>query len=250
MSPAPHTSQDRRGYRAAATTMTGMKQPTSTPIRRTALALLAAGLGLTTLAPGTPAAAAGPLSTITWAPCPAYSDEALQAMVRPEMLARFTAALARTECGTVSTPLDHRRPQGRQITVALTRIKAVNQADRLGSLALNPGGPGGSGYLWPAQLMLRDNTAALNQRYDLIGFDPRGVGYSTKTNCEPPQDDPGPPPPGPLTAEAAHRIFESQSGALAACGRSDPEFLSRLTTADVAGDLDRIRAGLGERKRD
>lgn len=110
--------------------------------RRAALAVIVTGLGLTTLVPGTPAAAAAgrPGPAVTWKPCPAYSDEALRAMAPPELLDRFKSLLARLECGTVSAPLDYSRPHGRQITVALTRLKAQDQAHRLGSLALNPGG--------------------------------------------------------------------------------------------------------------
>jgi pimeloyl-ACP methyl ester carboxylesterase len=218
--------------------------------RRAALAVIVTGLGLTTLVPGTPAAAAAekPGPAVTWKPCPAYSDEALRAMVPPDRLDRFKSLLARQECGTVSAPLDHGRPHGRQITVALTRLKAQDQAHRLGSLALNPGGPGGSGYLMPVQLLTMGEATELNQRYDLIGFDPRGVGYSTSMNCPPPGGDPGPRPVGPVTEAAARHQYDLQAQANATCGRTDPAFLGRLTTADVARDLDRIRLGLGERK--
>ena len=216
---------------------------------RAALAVIVAGLGLTALVAGTPAAAANsPRSTVSWQPCPAYSDEALRAMVPPDRLDRFKELLARLECGSVSAPLDYGRPHGRQITVALTRLKALDQAHRLGSLALNPGGPGGSGYLMPVQLLAMGDAVGLNERYDLIGFDPRGVGYSTKLNCSWSAGDPGPLPAGPLTREAARRVYDVQVQANAVCGRSDPAFLGQLTTANVARDLDRIRFGLRERR--
>ncbi|RSM69467.1 hypothetical protein DMB66_10730 [Actinoplanes sp. ATCC 53533] len=217
---------------------------------RAALAVIVTGLGMTSLVAGTPAAAAAssPRSTVAWKPCPTYSDEALRVMVPPDRLDRFKELLGRLECGTVNTPLDYDRPHGRQITVALTRLKARDQAHRLGSLALNPGGPGGSGYLMPVELLTMDDADGLNERYDLIGFDPRGVGYSTKLNCSPPAEDPGPQPAGPITQAAARRQYDAQVRANAACGRSDPGFLGQLTTANVARDLDRIRSGLRERK--
>ena len=213
--------------------------------------VILAGLGLAAPIAATPAAAKPaeqPQSTVAWAACPAYSDAALHAMVPPELLDRFKGLLARLECGTVTVPLDYGNPHGRQISVALTRLKALDQAHRAGSLALNPGGPGGSGYLMPVQVLTMGHATELNQRYDLIGFDPRGVGYSTKINCPPPDGDPGPEPVGGLTKEAARRLYDFQVRDNAACGRSDPAFLSRLTTADVARDLDRIRSGLRERK--
>lgn len=217
---------------------------------RAAVAVIVAGLGLTVPVAGAPAAAAAdkPQSTIAWKPCPTYSDEALRVMAPADLLDRVKQLLARLECGTVAVPLDYSKPHGRQITVALTRLKAQDQAHRLGSLGLNPGGPGGSGYLMPVQLLTMGDATGLNERYDLIGFDPRGVGYSTKMDCPPPDGDPGPRPVGPLTREAAQRLYDVEAQALAACGRSDPAFLGQLTTANVARDLDRIRSGLREQK--
>ncbi|BBH67954.1 protease [Actinoplanes sp. OR16] len=191
-------------------------------------------------------ATAHPRTAITWQPCHDYSDEALEAMAPPELRDRFEELLGRLECGTVSVPLDHGKPRGRKITVALTRLKATDQAHRLGSIALNPGGPGGSGYLMPVQVLTEGTAEGLNERYDLIGFDPRGVGYSTKVNCE--DGEGGEDPIGPLTVGAARERYDAQVAATAACGASDPAFLARLTTADVARDLDLIRAGLGERR--
>ena len=100
----------------------------------------------------------------------------------------------------------------------------------------------------PVQLLTMGEATELNQRYDLIGFDPRGVGYSTSMNCPPLAGDPGPRPVGPVTEAAARHQYDLQAQANATCGRTDPAFLGRLTTADVARDLDRIRLGLGERK--
>jgi pimeloyl-ACP methyl ester carboxylesterase len=200
---------------------------------------------------GAPTAAAGRSDpAVDWKTCPTYSDDVLRGRGVPdERLPEARALLNRLECGTVAVPLDYRQPHGRQITVAITRLKAVDQAHRLGSLALNPGGPGGSGYLMPVDVALMNKEAKrLNDRYDLIGFDPRGVGYSTKVDCP----DPGPigeePQPGPITREAAKRAFDREAAANEACGKFDPAFLTQLTTENVARDLDRIRAGLRERK--
>lgn len=189
-----------------------------------------------------------PGPVIAWGSCPTYSDDVLRSRGVPdERLPTFRGLLHRLECGTVGVPLDYRKPRGRQITIAVTRLKATDRKGRLGSLALNPGGPGGSGYLMPVEIILRNETyARLNERYDLIGFDPRGVGYSTKANCPPRGGEP--PAPGPLTEEAAKRMYDAEVARNAACGRSDPAFLGRLTTVNVARDLDRVRAALGERK--
>lgn len=228
--------------------MTRRESPTGRAARLCAtVAALVTGVGLVPAAPA--AAAHRPPSTVDWKPCPTYSEEALRAMVPPDRLERFRALLARLECGTVTVPLDYRRPGGRQVTVALTRLRAADPARRLGSLALNPGGPGGSGYLLPVEMLATsDAVAGLNARYDLVGFDPRGVGYSTTVDCEPLGGDGDDPPAGPLTEAAARRIYDRDVAAVAACGRSDPDFLGQLTTENVARDLDRVRAALGERK--
>ncbi|MGI5225236.1 alpha/beta hydrolase [Actinoallomurus sp. CA-142502] len=207
-------------------------------------------LGSTTRGMAVPATAVAspPVSAVGWRPCPAYSDEVITSLgATGEQIPRFRAQLKRLECGTISVPLDYRRPAGRKISIAVTRLGAVDTGHRLGALAMAPGGPGGSGYLDPISMTLRNKEIArLNDRYDLIGFDPRGVNYSTKTSCE------GAPPPhrgpGPLTKASAKRIYEAMAADNAACGRSDPAFLGQLTTANVARDLDRVRAALGERR--
>ncbi|MBT2231245.1 alpha/beta fold hydrolase [Nonomuraea sp. NEAU-A123] len=210
----------------------------------------AAAIALAFLLAGTPNAAGQSQPAVKWGSCPAYSDEVIRARgFSDAQIPKFRVLLSRMECGKVSVPLDYRKPRGRQITIAITRLKAVDRAHRLGSLALNPGGPGGSGYVMPIEIILMNATnAQLNDRYDLIGIDPRGVGFSTKVNCPPPGGKP--PAPGPLTKEAAKSIYDSEVATNKACGRSDPGFLGRLTTVNMARDLDRVRAALGERKLD
>src|SRR4051794_34717085 len=112
---------------------------------------IAAGIGVFAVAAGAltlsaPAAQASTASPkVTWGDCVHYSDEALEAMGVPrEELARMRALLARTDCGTVQVPLDYSRPYGRKISVAISRIRATDQKHKRGSIAVNPGGPGGS----------------------------------------------------------------------------------------------------------
>jgi pimeloyl-ACP methyl ester carboxylesterase len=220
-------------------------------IKRQPLAtLVAVAAGAVALVIGSPSATAGETERgVVWQSCPAYSDEVLRSRgVTDERIPEFRALFDRMDCGTVAVPLDHREPQGRQITVAITRLRAVDQARRLGSIAVNPGGPGAGGYLTPIDFMMNNQQSArLNDRYDLIGFDPRGTGYSTKVTCA--RGGPGgPPTSGPLTEAAARATYDAEVAASAACGQSDPDFLGQLTTTNVARDLERIRIALGERK--
>ncbi|WP_420488558.1 alpha/beta fold hydrolase [Kribbella solani] len=133
------------------------------------------------------------------------------------------------------------------IDVAVTRLPATDRKHRQGSVAVLPGGPGGSGYLDPIlRVVLRnDEFAKLNRQYDVIGFDPRGVGSSTKVACAP--GPMGPTRPGPLTKAAAKQIYDAQVTANQRCSTSDPAFLGQLTTQNVARDVDRVRSALGIR---
>lgn len=221
-------------------------------LKRKGSAVAVAAVALTSLAV-VPAEASGSGSPpgVAWRTCPAYSDDVLRSLgVSDEKLPAVRSQLTRMECGTVSVPLDHRKPHGRRIDVAITRLKATDQAHRLGSLALNPGGPGGSGYLMGVQVssMMNDEAKKLGERYDLIGFDPRGVGYSTKVNCAPPGGGEEEPSTGPTTKEAAKAAFKLEAAFNKACGSSDPDFLKQITTENVARDLDLVRGALHERK--
>jgi pimeloyl-ACP methyl ester carboxylesterase len=219
----------------------------SPAVRTRRLAALAGVLASGSLIlPGmtTPAVASGPAAAISWQACPQYSDAVLGALgVTSGQIGEFRDLWARTDCGTVSVPLDYQHPGGPHITIAVTRLKAADPARRLGSLAVNPGGPGASGYLLPIQLLLWDpGNARLNDRYDLIGFDPRGVGYSTKVDCPPTTGVPG--PPGPKTRQWFQQYYDHQVKQNQVCAAQDPGFLSQLTTANVARDLDQIRLAL------
>ncbi|MCA1697673.1 MAG: alpha/beta hydrolase, partial [Actinobacteria bacterium] len=220
-------------------------------LRKSIVVMLAAALAA--ICPAVASAARGdaltrPQDRVDWRPCPNYSDEVLAYLgFRRDDYREFRELMARTECGTVEVPLDHRDPSGEKITIALTRVKASDARRRLGSLAVNPGGPGGSGYLMPHDLLLRTGTgigAALNERYDLIGFDPRGVGYSTKYDC----DQDLRLPTRPITEPQARQWYAELSASNKSCSESNPAFLRQLTTLTVARDLDRLRAALGERK--
>ncbi|MGW6497393.1 alpha/beta fold hydrolase [Nonomuraea angiospora] len=214
---------------------------------RTSLTALAVTLTLSGLV-AHPSAAGATATPVQWKSCPAYSDEVIRSLgVTQDKVAAFRSLMKRLECGTVSVPLNHRDPGGRKIDLAVTRLAATDEAHRLGAVAVLPGGPGNSGYLDPVlrAALRNEQMAGLNERYDIIGFDPRGVGYSTKVACPLPPN--GPPEPGALTEETARKIYDAQVAANQQCGRSDPAFLGQLTTENVAKDLDLVRTALGER---
>lgn len=86
------------------------------------------------------------------------------------------------QCATLDVPLDYAKPEGETVPIALIRAKARDQKNRLGSLVFNFGGPGGSGIsTLPGAAKEYE---ALRARYDLVSFDPRGVGGSDPVLCE------------------------------------------------------------------
>ncbi|WP_370967938.1 alpha/beta hydrolase [Amycolatopsis sp. cg9] len=149
------------------------------------------------------------------------------------------------DCGTVTVPIDWGHPDRGTTTIALARRKATDPQARIGSVLMDPGGPGGAGAGevkagWTL-------SAEVTKRFDTVGFDPRGVGDSTQIKCgldELIADHPKVP--------ANQAEFEQ----LAQYNRKLGESCARLTgplarfgdTASVARDMDAIRAALGERK--
>jgi pimeloyl-ACP methyl ester carboxylesterase len=171
-------------------------------------------------------------STIQWGACP------------PDVAAEPGAAALR--CATISVPLDYKKPSGPHLEVAVSRLAATDQTKRRGVLLLNPGGPGGAGLDLPlvfGSLM----PASVLQSYDLIGFDPRGLGHSSPLTCgltDQQQQDliPYPSPDGFAAQVAAQRQVVKQ------CFEHSGAQLPYITTANTARDMDQIRIGLGEKK--
>jgi pimeloyl-ACP methyl ester carboxylesterase len=153
------------------------------------------------------------------------------------------------QCASLQVPLDYSHPGGRKITLALSRVRATAPpGQREGVLLVNPGGPGGSG-VGLASFVAGGLEPAVASRYDIIGFDPRGVGSSDPAlHCQPGFFR-GVRPNGIPARRAAEQVMESQAKAYAAaCQKRFGWLLPHMTTADAARDLDSIRAALGQRK--
>lgn len=124
------------------------------------------------------------------------------------------------QCGEIQVPLDYTDPAGTQMTIAMIRLRARDSGHRIGSLVLNPGGPGGSGI----QLAYGEGETfpgAVLDRFDIVGFDPRGVGLSSPVTC----------PVG----------FDPSSNSYDDCLPANLAVLPYLGTRNVARDLEMIR---------
>ncbi|OLO84072.1 alpha/beta hydrolase [Actinomyces naeslundii] len=166
------------------------------------------------------------------------------------------------QCGTVTIPLDYEHPDGRTITIALKKLPTSDGDAEHGSLFINPGGPGASGVAM-MQVMAPMFTEELRGAYDIIGFDPRGVGQSTPITCwtndeikqhlANPSDDAGPTDPLKgvtyKNVPAQDKIDRGAANAARCAQHSQvPELLDHVGTHDVARDLDILRATNGNTK--
>ena len=151
------------------------------------------------------------------------------------------------QCARLSVPVDYARPGGATTYLQLTRLPASGPGERLGSLVVNPGGPGASGveYAGYASAVLSETVRA---HFDVVGFDPRGVASSDPVRCLTDRQtdvflaaDASPDTP----AEREQLVQLSQQLARR-CEQRDPELIAHMGTVDVARDLDVLRAALGD----
>lgn len=151
------------------------------------------------------------------------------------------------QCAMLEVPLDYGRPKGQRIELSVIRVPAQGRA--IGSLVVNPGGPGGSGIQYATGGSSYWG-AALLRSFDLIGFDPRGVGESTPVEClSDAQLDAfvasDPDPDSPAELRRSHRLTRAF---FAGCMRNNPELARHVSTVEAARDIDVLRAVLGQAK--
>ena len=148
------------------------------------------------------------------------------------------------ECARVRVPLDYAHPRGAQIHVTVVRRPADDAAQSLGPLVINPGGPGVSAISFMRDALLLMPPELL-RRFDLVAFDPRGVGHSTAVDCA---DDLGPLFGGDLTAqspEARDAAVDAVEQVVRGCALRSGSLLRHVDTYSAARDMDRVRAAMG-----
>ncbi|CAM5343303.1 alpha/beta hydrolase [Streptomyces aurantiogriseus] len=161
------------------------------------------------------------------------------------------------QCGTVSVPLDYAQPNGKQIKLTVSRVRATHRdpnnskrrVPRQGALVFNPGGPGGSGLRFPLVGVLPE-WKRLGAAYDLIGYDPRGVGRSAPLSCQDPQHfvkAPSLAPTHPSETYKQEQVAQAKAYARG-CAQRAGSALRHYTSLNNARDLDVLRAALGEQK--
>lgn len=155
----------------------------------------------------------------------------------------------RVECARIPVPLDYTRPNGRTIDIQLLRLGDDRDTKPVGQLLVNPGGPGGSGVNLAAGLAGRLSDAVFS-RFDIVGFDPRGVGLSTPISCltTAQKDRLNAAAPNPLTAAGRAEAKANAKEFADACNSKYGTDLADYNTEATARDIDRIRQAVGDSK--
>ncbi|MEW5353613.1 alpha/beta hydrolase [Streptomyces sp. 16-176A] len=182
---------------------------------------------------------------------PAEAGPSHTAVAAPALRAGWkkcgTADYPTLECAAVQVPLDYAHPSGQKITLALSRVPHTAKTYQ-GPLLVNPGGPGGSG-LSLAAFVASSLPKSVAAQYDVIGFDPRGVGASRPAlDCAPGYFNPVRPDSVPSTPALERANLDRVKNYAAACGKKHANLLPYINTVNAATDMDSIRRALGAEK--
>lgn len=191
-----------------------------------ALASSALVLGMSPLASAAPEGQPEfPVGAIDWKPC---------------------AEVPTVDCGFLTLPIDYSKPNGEKFQLAVSRRKANDQSKRIGAMVINPGGPGGSGvdFSFGAD---RYFSKDIVDKFDVIGFDPRGVARSQPIKCSADvlQRQPS---EYPKTKDEFDKLVAFNKELRADCRKVSGAIFDHASTFDVANDIDSIRRALGEKK--
>ncbi|MGW0230772.1 alpha/beta hydrolase [Actinopolymorpha singaporensis] len=201
---------------------------------------------------GSSRSAAGPVATAEpGEPAPMPSD--VPAGLRPYYEQKLhwvkCTSGASFQCAALRVPLDYSRPGGQSIELAVLRLPARDRAKRLGSLVINPGGPGGSGveYAAAAPWVVSKPVIA---RYDIVGFDPRGVGKSAPVDCltDKQMDHYLAIDGSPDNTTEQNDLMKEARFFANGCKARSGAVLGHVSTKDAARDMDVLRSALGDKK--
>jgi pimeloyl-ACP methyl ester carboxylesterase len=211
--------------------------------------LAAAALLVSACSSGSTTTSAGAAAEAGLAALPRATPAALASYYRQRPDWR-SCGVSGFECATLKVPLDYAKPDDGDVRLAVTRKKATGPGKRLGSLLVNPGGPGGSAVGYVQAYAGIGYPAQVRARYDVVAVDPRGVARSEPVEClsgramdSYTQTD--------LTPDDNREISElvdAYRKFAEGCGRDAPKLLRHVSTVEAARDMDIVRAALGDKK--
>ena len=153
------------------------------------------------------------------------------------------------QCATATVPLDYTAPKGRTIKLALIRLRASDPLRRIGSLFVNPGGPGESGVEFVRQTAFTRYSAEVRAHFDLVGFDPRFTGESQKAQCTTTSENfdlfGGDFTRVPVTPAQERAVTDSYAKYTKLCADRMPD-MQYASTANAARDLELLRRAVGD----
>jgi pimeloyl-ACP methyl ester carboxylesterase len=154
------------------------------------------------------------------------------------------------QCGTLTVPVDYAAPDGAQVGIAVTRTRALDPDQRIGSLVFNFGGPGDDGTA-TLRGFVADLPRTVRERFDLVSFDPRGTGNSRPIDCvsDKATDKILATDPTPDSDAALRSFYDGTQGGVdfvQRCIQKYGSWLAHLGSRDVARDLDRLRQAMHE----
>ena len=197
-------------------------------------AVLTCAAATTAISATTISATAAPRAALQWGDCPA------------------SVATAPFQCATARIPLDYEAPGGQQIELSLIRLPAAVPSERIGSLFVNFGGPGGAGVSILPTRATTVFSAAIRDHFDLVSWDARGTGMSTAVRCFATQQDDSsyfasvPYFPYPASNDASFWSLNAQLGQN--CEQRAGTLLPHMSSQDTARDLDLLRQDVGDAK--
>ncbi|MFI9629877.1 alpha/beta hydrolase [Streptomyces sp. NPDC052042] len=213
---------------------------TRRPLRILALALGTAGL-LVSGCSGDGAATPSPSAPVTPAALRPYYEQRLDWR---------DCGVEGFQCAKMKAPLDYAKPEGDDIDLAVSRVRATGPGERIGSLLVNPGGPGGSAVGYLQNFAALGYPAQIRARYDMVAVDPRGVADSEPVECltGPEMDAYTQVDQTPDDAAEVDRLNAAYQQFADGCERHSARVLPHVSTAETARDMDMLRALLGDER--
>ncbi|SDK44207.1 alpha/beta hydrolase [Streptomyces indicus] len=213
------------------------------PLARTAAALLAAGLLISGCSGGSspdPSARSSLDSS---------AKEALKPYATQKLKWR-ECGVPGFECATLRAPLDYAKPDDGQIKLAVSRKKATGPGKRIGSLMVNPGGPGGSAIEYLQAYAALGYPAPVRARYDMVGMDPRGVARSEPVECldDKAMDAYTQTDVTPDDEREQEQLVTAYKEFAQGCEKRSATVLPHVSTVEAARDMDLLREVLGDDK--
>jgi pimeloyl-ACP methyl ester carboxylesterase len=206
-------------------------------MKKLVLLTAVAGLGLGTLSAPAAATPQAKPAKISWHDCSADLKE--YAGLFPSL------AKATLQCATIKVPLDYRKPHGKKIPLALSRVKHTGSKKQYrGSLVVNPGGPGGTGTDFAIRVA-GGSSAKLAAAYDFVGFDPRGTGGSVPLSCDADYFNPVRPDYVPHDKGDVKYWLSKARNYAKDCAKKYGGFLNHLKTKNTVYDMEALRYRLG-----